>query len=259
MRLAAGVEYDGGAFSGWQRQTGARTVQAVVERALSKVADTTLSVVTGGRTDTGVHATGQVFHFDTHAQRADHEWLRGGNSLLPADVTLLWVRSVPDDFHARFSARSRSYRYIIYVRPTRSAIYAAHATWDYRPLDVHRMQAAARSLVGEHDFSAFQAAGCQAKSAKRIVHDLTIEGSGAWVWFDVRANAFLQHMVRNLVGVLTAIGAGERPVGWAQRVLASRDRRQGGVTAPPEGLYLTAIEYPAEYALPAATPPCRFW
>lgn len=259
MRFAIGIEYHGGGFQGWQRQRDGRSVQACVERALSRVADQPVTLVTAGRTDTGVHATGLVAHFDATSQRSRYSWQRGANTFLPRDVAITWVVPVPDDFHARFSALSRCYRYVILNRNTRSAVFRDLVTWDYRPLDAARMRNAAKALIGEHDFSAFRAAGCQAKSATRTLYQLDVRRHGAWICIDVCANAFLQHMVRNLVGVLTAIGAGEQREQWAGQVLRGRDRRLGGVTAPSCGLYLTAVEYPPHISLPEPPEPIRFW
>lgn len=259
MRVAAGVEYDGSDFSGWQEQTGRRTVQRCLEQAIARVADHPVRIVTAGRTDAGVHASGQVFHFDSAAERAPHQWLRGVNTHLPRDVALVWVRPVPGDFHARFSATRRSYRYVILNRSAPSALFRHRAWTDYRALDVGAMRAAAACLVGEHDFSAFRAAGCQADSPVRRVLHLDVERAGAWICFDVSANAFLKHMVRNMIGTLTAVGAGEQPVGWVRSVLAGRDRRQAGVTAPPAGLYLTSVDYPARFDLPRGGLAVRYW
>ncbi len=259
MRFAIGLEYCGGGFRGWQTQPGERTVQDCVETALSRVADERVSVVTAGRTDTGVHATGQVAHFDTGSRRHDYSWLRGTNSALPPDVSVLWVRSVADDFHARFSAISRSYRYVIFNRPVRDAILRHAVTWDYRPLDAARMHEASQYLLGEHDFSAFRASGCQARTAVRSIYEIEVRRHADWICIDVRANAYLQHMVRNLVGVLTAVGAREQDVPWVGEVLRSRDRRCGGVTAPASGLYLTAVDYPARFCLPQTPSARRFW
>ncbi len=259
MRLAVGIEYRGSGFQGWQRQHGARSVQACVEEALGRVANHAVAVVTAGRTDSGVHATGQVVHFDTDSRRQAYGWQRGANSWLPGDVAVTWVCPVHDDFHARFSALSRSYRYVILNQKTRPGVLRGLVAWDYRPLDTQRMRNAALPLLGEHDFSGFRAAGCQAKSATRTLHALDVRRHGSWVCIDVRANAFLQHMVRNLVGVLAAIGAGERPQEWATEVLAGRNRRLGGVTAPACGLYLTAVEYPSPIGIPEPPEPIRFW
>ncbi len=245
MRLALGIEYDGTLFHGWQAQTGQRTVQHCLEQALSRVANHPVTVIVAGRTDAGVHASGQVVHFDSDAQRAPRSWILGANSHLPSDVAIQWVQPVADDFHARFSALSRHYRYTLYNRPVRSPLTRHRGVWERRPLVVEAMATAAACLVGTHDFSSFRAAGCQAKSPIRTLHRLTVERQGDQIILDAVANAFLHHMVRNLAGVLITIGAGERPVEWAEEVLARRDRTLGGVTAPPEGLCLLAVEYPA--------------
>lgn len=259
MRVAAGIEYNGALFKGWQRQHGVRTVQECLEQALSRVADHPLTVITAGRTDSGVHATGQVVHFDSPSKRSEYQWVRGGNAALPPDVRLLWARRVEADFHARFAATGRSYRYVILNRPVRPAVWGRLAAWEYRPLAVQPMHEAAQHLLGRHDFSAFRAAGCQARSPCRTITRIEADRSDDWIWVDVDADAFLQHMVRNIVGVLTAVGCGERPVHWIDEVLRSRDRTQGGVTAVPEGLYLSAVRYPERYQLPRAQPPARFW
>jgi tRNA pseudouridine38-40 synthase len=252
MRIALGLEYDGSAFHGWQaQQEGLRSVQACVESALSRVADHPLRVVTAGRTDAGVHAAAQVVHFDTRARREPRAWVFGGNSHLPGDVSLLWARPVDDAFHARFSALARHYRYVILDRPSRPGLGRGRITWCYRPLDVERMAAAAAYLLGTHDFSAYRAVGCQAKSPVRTVHRLDVIRHGQRVVIAASANAFLHHMVRNIAGVLMAIGGGAREPRWAREVLEARDRNRGGVTAPPEGLYLVGVDYPSEYALPA--------
>jgi tRNA pseudouridine38-40 synthase len=251
MRIALGIEYDGSAFRGWQVQRhDDATVQAAVEQALSKVANHPVRVSCAGRTDTGVHAVGQVVHFDTDAMRAAHSWILGSNVNLPATVAVAWAKVVNDDFHARFSAQSRRYRYLILNRPTRSALYAGRATWVRRPLDAERMHEAGQSLVGEHDFSSYRAAGCQAKSPQRTLHSLSVVRHGEIIELCVHANAFLHHMVRNIAGVLIAIGSGDRPAGWAGEVLAHRDRKLGGVTAAPDGLYFERVHYPEKYAIP---------
>ncbi len=260
MRFALGLEYDGSAFHGWQRQENIRTVQGCLEQALSRVANQPTEVVVAGRTDAGVHASsegldGQVAHFDTPADRSLRAWVLGGNLYLPADVAICWAKAVPDDFHARFSATSRHYRYWIQNSQTRPALNRARVTWDHRPLELEAMAMAARSLVGTHDFSSYRARGCQAKSPIRTLHRLDVmRGSqpGSIV-LEVVANAFLQHMVRNLAGVLMTIGAGERPPEWAREVLEQRNRACGGVTAPPNGLYLVGVEYPPEFGIPPAT------
>jgi len=253
MRLAMGIEYDGSSFHGWQLQkSGVRTVQQVLEAALARVADHPVRTHCAGRTDTGVHGEGQVIHFDTPSIRAMRGWLLGTNVNLPDDVNVNWVREVPDSFHARFSATSRSYRYVILNRPTRSAIWRHRAVWIHHPLDVVPMQAAAEHLLGTHDFSSYRAVGCQAKSPVRTITRLQVTRQDDRIVIEVTANAFLHHMVRNIAGVLIAIGKGEQSVDWSREVLEYRDRTLGGVTAPPEGLYLVHVGYPDEYPLPAA-------
>lgn len=261
VRIAAGVEYKGTLYNGWQsqEQPGVSTVQDSVERALSVVADHPVRVVTAGRTDTGVHATGQVVHFDTDRTRPPYSWLRGANSNLPADVRVRWVQPVPEHFHARFRAVSRSYRYIIHVANARPAIFHDLCAWVVHDLDLATMQAAARYLVGTHDFSAFRAAGCQARSPVRTVNHMSMGRSGPWFWLDVSADAFLQHMVRNIAGSLIMVGRGERTPQWLSEILEGRDRARAGAAAPPEGLYLSGVTYPGEYDLSAAVSPVRFW
>ena len=253
MRIALGIEYDGTDFSGWERQPGARSVAEVLERALSEVAAHRISTACAGRTDARVHAVGQVAHFDTEARRPDRGWVLGANTHLPGDVAVRWACRPGEDFHARFSALRRHYRYVIHDHALRSPLLRHRAARCRRALDVTRMRCAADALTGEHDFSAYRASGCQARSPVRTIHALRVERHGDFVVIDVCANAFLQHMVRNIAGVLQAIGGGERPVEWAARVLASRDRRQGGVTAPPEGLYLTRVEYAERFPLPSVS------
>lgn len=254
MRVALGVQYDGSGFRGWQaQQPGTRTVQIALEKALSRVADHPVRVVCAGRTDAGVHGVGQVAHFETTAVRSERAWVLGGNAHLPLDMNLNWAREAPDDFHARFSALARRYRYLILNQPQRSALWRGRAAWHYRPLDVERMQIAGQALVGEHDFSAFRAAECQARHPIRDIHELILHRQGDGVVLEVEANAFLHHMVRNIAGVLMTIGAGDRPIEWAQEVLERRDRTQAGVTAPAEGLYLLAVRYPERFGLPMVT------
>ncbi len=259
MRVAAILEYDGSRFCGWQRQDGARTVQGCVEEALSKVAAETIAVTVAGRTDAGVHACAQVIHFDTWSRRADHAWLRGANSNLPDEIALRWVGEVDVHFHARYAATGREYRYVILNRAVRPTYFAGRVTHEYRPLDVARMQAAAAYLIGEHDFSSFRAAECQAKHPVRELRTLEVVRHGEFVIITARANAFLHHMVRNLAGVLLDIGAGEKPPAWAQEVLEARDRAVGGITAPPDGLYLSAVQYPDSFKLPVLRPALDFW
>ena len=251
MRLAIGLEYDGTSFMGWQRQTHAgRTVQACVESALAKVADHSVELTCAGRTDAGVHASGQVAHFDTHAQRSLRGWLLGVNSNLPEDISATWICEVTPDFHARFQARARHYRYTIVNRPTRPALLRKRSTWIYRWLDVEKMQLAARHLLGCHDFSAFRAVECQARSPVRSVHRLDVRRAGEQVILEVVADGFLHHMVRNIAGVLIAVGFRKQPPDWALTVLQGRDRKLGGVTAPPQGLCFVAALYPSAYAIP---------
>lgn len=230
------------------------SVQASVEQALTRVADHTVSVITAGRTDAGVHAAGQVIHFDTPAERSARSWVFGPNSHLPPDISITWAQPVTDDFHARFSATARHYRYLILNRAVRPGLLNNRVSWCYRPLDVSLMQAAAASLIGEHDFSSYRALSCQAQHAVRTVHRLEVRRSRELVIIEVVANAFLQHMVRNIAGVLMTIGAGERPPGWAHEVLLARDRTLGGVTAAPHGLTLMGVEYPDEFGLPRLPP-----
>jgi len=254
-RFAAGLEYDGRAYSGWQFQPGLNTVQDVVQRALSRVADAPIECVCAGRTDAGVHAGAQVVHFDTEAIRSERGWRLGTNSYLPDDVSVAWLREVPGHFHARYSATARSYRYLIFNRDSRSALAAGRATWERRPLDAERMHAAAQALVGEHDFSAFRAIECQAKSPLRRVERLEVTREGEWLTLAITANAFLHHMVRNVAGLLMSVGHGESPPERVATVLAGRDRKTNAATAPPDGLYLAAVRYPAEFGLPTGTPP----
>jgi tRNA pseudouridine38-40 synthase len=252
QRIALGVEYDGSGFAGWQVQRGRRTVSAELGAALARVADQPVDLICGGRTDAGVHATGQVVHFDAPVTRSLRGWLLGLNSNLPADISVRWARPVPAWFHARYSALSRTYRYCILNRDTRCALRVRRATWVRRPLDPAAMQAAADRLVGEHDFSAFRASECQSRSPVRRVERIEIGRDGHEVWIEVAANAFLHHMVRNLAGLLIDVGTGDAAPAWAAEVLESRDRRRGAMTAPPDGLYLRAIRYPPAFRLPEA-------
>lgn len=252
MKFAACIEYDGTPFFGWQRLSHAPTVQAHVEQALSQVAAETISVVCAGRTDTGVHGLGQVIHFQTDAVRPVRGWLFGANVNLPDGIAMRWIQPVAEDFHARFSARSRRYRYIILNRSARPALLQHRVSWYHKLLDVEAMHVAAQALLGEQDFSGFRAAGCQASHAIREVLEVTVSGDGEFVYIDIVANAFLHHMVRNIVGSLLKVGAGERPVSWIAEVLALRDRTQAGMTAPAAGLYFVHVDYPTEFGLSAA-------
>ena len=249
-RIAIGIEYDGTAYNGWQRQRTGLGVQERLEQALREVADEPVEVTCAGRTDTGVHASGQVAHFDTGAERSERSWLLGANTNLPDDICVTWVKRVGDDFHARFSASARRYRYRILNRLVRSALHRRRAWWVHQDLDHRRMHDAAQALLGEHDFSAFRAAGCQASNAVREVTSVAVTRDGSWVLLDITANAFLQHMVRNIAGTLVAIGRGDEDVGWAARVLAGRDRTRAGMAAPPHGLTLVQVVYPDAFGIP---------
>lgn len=248
-RLVLGVEYDGSDFFGWQSQAHARSVQAALERALAKVADHNVSVICAGRTDAGVHALEQVVHFDTHAERCDRAWRLGGNSHLPDTVRITWVKPALADFHARYSAIARYYRYVICNRAVNSALRHKHATWCYQPLDADKMHRAARCLIGHHDFSSFRAQGCQSKSPMRALYFIDVHRDGDDVVIELAANAFLHHMVRNIAGALLAIGSGKRAEDWLQYLLAAQDRRLAGITAPPQGLYLAGVCYPEQYGI----------
>ena len=252
MRFAAGIEYDGCGFFGWQRQAEGRTVQGCVEKAVAKVADHPLGVVCAGRTDTGVHATGQVVHFDSGTERPLNNWLRGTNANLPDDISVRWLSRVDDTFHARFSATQRHYRYIIYNHPCRPALLRKHVCWHYSELDADVMAHAARHLLGEHDFTSFRAVACQAHSPVRTIHSLDIRRSNRFIYIDVIANAFLHHMVRCIAGVLIAVGRGEQQPVWVTELLVARDRTASGFNASPAGLYLVAVQYPPEFALPGS-------
>ena len=260
MRIACGIEYDGSRFCGWQRQgQGVRTVQQVVEEAVGQVANHKVRSHCAGRTDTGVHAVSQVIHFDTSVERHEHSWVSGTNANLTKEVAMLWARPVSDDFHARFSARRRRYRYVIYNRSVHPTFLFWRVSWVYRPLDETRMAEAARCLVGEHDFSSYRAQGCQARSPVRTIYEINLRRADALIFIDIEANAFLHHMVRNIAGVLIAIGSGERPTDWSAEVLSLRERASGGVTASPHGLYLVHIDYPDEFALPVLPSAVAVW
>jgi len=250
VRIALGIEYDGTDFLGWQRLRHGSTVQSVVEAALTFVADAPIEVTCAGRTDAGVHAICQVAHFDSAAQRNERSWVLGANSRLPATVALRWAMPVNDDFHARFRARSRRYRYTILNRPVRPALDARQVAWERVPLDAARMQAAAQALVGTHDFSAFRAIACQAKTATRSVHAIAITRVDERVIVEIQANAFLHHMVRNIVGSLLLVGRGEQSGEWIPQLLAGRDRTLAGPTASPRGLVFIAPRYDRSFGLP---------
>jgi len=251
QRIALGIEYNGSFFRGFQSQpTGVPTVQQSIEGALSTICDEPITLACAGRTDTGVHATNQVVHFDTLALRPEKAWLRGANTHLPEGVSIRWAQKVPPHFHSRFSARSRSYRYVIYNVATQSALMKNLVTWDRRRLDVDAMIEGSRSLLGEHNFNAFRGADCQAKNPVRRINEIDIQRVDDFIVIEVKATAFLYHMVRNIVGVLSAVAASEKPAEWVKAVLDSQDRRCGGVTAPAAGLYLVQIEYDPIFNLP---------
>lgn len=250
MRIALGIEYDGKPYCGWQSQAEGVTVQDTLQAALSEIAGEKIGVIAAGRTDTGVHGLEQVVHFDTQANRPLQAWVRGANALLPSGVAVLWAHPVPDEFHARFSAQGRSYRYLLVNRTARSAIHAGKVGWHHIPLDLVAMQNAAQSLLGTHDFSAFRASQCQAKSPIKHLRQLDIHRNGDVLIFDVSADAFLHHMVRNIVGCLVYVGKGKYPVEWLAEVLASRNRRLAASTFAPDGLYLRHIQYDMKWGLP---------
>ncbi|HQZ46303.1 MAG TPA: tRNA pseudouridine(38-40) synthase TruA [Usitatibacteraceae bacterium] len=254
MRIALGLEYDGAPYCGWQHQPGGCAVQDHLEAALSSVAAGAVGTIAAGRTDAGVHARAQVVHFDTGADREDVSWVRGTNACLPGSIRVVWARRVPESFHARHGARSRTYQYLLMDDSVAPAILRTKAGWFHRRLDVAAMNGAAATLVGERDFSAFRDAQCQARSPVRIVHEAKVERIGSLVVVTIRANAFLHHMVRNVVGSLVYIGAGRKPAAWIPQLLDGRDRRLAAPTFPPDGLYLCAIEYDSAFGLPAFRP-----
>ncbi|MCW8926011.1 MAG: tRNA pseudouridine(38-40) synthase TruA [Xanthomonadales bacterium] len=254
MRYAFGIEYDGSGFFGWQRQDHAPSVQQAVEQAVSGVANHPVTVIAAGRTDTGVHAHGQVAHFDSDSRRTDRQWILGINSNLPDSIRVLWVRRVDDSFHARFGAYSRTYRYRVMNRWVRPAIGAMHYAWCRQPLDTQRMHRAAQLLLGKHDFSAFRSAGCSAQHAIREVTSISVIRTGEIVDLDISANAFLYHMVRNIAGSLLAVGSGEQSIEWFAEVFASKDRKLAGVTAESQGLYFMNVRYDPGFGLPETAP-----
>ena len=253
------IEYCGKHYSGWQKQHHAASVQEKVETAVSRVADECVIVIAAGRTDSGVHATGQIIHFDSCSVRSSQEWVRGVNTYLPQDISVIWAQAVASGFHARFMATMRSYRYVILNRPVRPGYLHGLVAWHRQRLNFSAMKSATQYLKGEHDFSAYRAVGCQNRNPVKNVTSLDLHQNGAWIWMDISASGFLQHMVRNIIGVLTRIGEGLEEPHWAKTVLESGDRRQGGVTAPAVGLYLASASYDAEFRLPPTPPLCRFW
>ncbi len=255
-RYAAVVEYNGARFHGWQRQKhhDEPTVQAALEAALSKVANHPVEVGCAGRTDAGVHATRQVIHFDSHAIRTNYSWLMGVNTNLPSGVALQWVDAIDGEFHARYNAKARRYRYLIYNHQARPALMHDQLTWWKYPLDAERMHEAAQALLGEHDFTSFRAKDCQAKSPIKTMHAITVKRWGSIIMVELEASAFLYHMVRNIIGVLLPIGEGYQPLEWMAEVLAQRDRAKAGVTAPSGGLYFVGVQYPEQFKIP-----CNPW
>jgi len=251
-RIAIGIEYNGSHFNGWQIQSqDARTVQEQVQLALGKIAIHPISLICAGRTDTGVHATAQVAHFDTTVERELKAWVMGGNIHLPDDVSIIWAKKVDEDFSARFSAFKRSYRYVILNRRARTAIHSKQVTWIYDDLNVEAMHEAAQAMLGKQDFSSFRSSKCQASNAIRIMHSINVFRDGDYIFLDICANAFLHHMVRNIVGSLLMIGRGEQSVTWMADLLEVKDRTKAGPTAQAAGLYLVAVEYPEQYDLPS--------
>ncbi|GAB5381614.1 MAG: tRNA pseudouridine(38-40) synthase TruA [Aliiglaciecola sp.] len=249
-RVALGIEYDGSGYYGWQRQSHAASVQSHLESALSKVANCPIQVQCAGRTDAGVHSTGQVVHFDSPVTRPERGWTLGVNANLPDDIAVKWVKNMSSDFHARFSATARRYRYIIFNNPFRPAIMNKGVTHVYAQLDHEKMHEAAQCLVGEHDFSAFRASLCQSKSPIRRLKHIDVTRKGEYIMIDVQANAFVHHMVRNIAGSLIVIGSGEQPVTWMQDMLELKDRTKAGATAKPNGLYLVKVIYPEHFGVP---------
>ncbi|MFT6086284.1 MAG: tRNA pseudouridine38-40 synthase [Glaciecola sp.] len=252
MRIALGIEYDGSKYYGWQRQNDFISVQEKLELALEKIALEKIVVTCAGRTDAGVHATYQVVHFDTEVQRPTKAWTRGVCTHLPQDISVKWAKFTTPEFHARFSATSRRYRYIIYNNPLRTAILHAGITHVYYPLDADRMHSAAQSLVGSNDFSSFRGANCQSRSPVRRMEEISVTRKGDYLIVEVAANAFLHHMVRNIVGSLIRVGTHEETVSWMKDTLDAKDRKVAGITARPNGLYLVNVIYPEEFHMPTS-------
>ena len=250
MKYAIGVEYGGAAYCGWQRQSHCDSVQQNVESALAFVANHPVELVCAGRTDAGVHAIEQVAHFETSAERSERAWVLGSNCRLPPDIRLKWAVPVADNFHARFGARSRAYRYIILNTSVPSAIFHDRSSWEFQSLDQIAMHDCAQMLLGEHDFSSFRAAGCQSRSSSRHVHEISVTRQGELIFLDIRANAFLYHMVRNITGSLVAVGKGEQDADWFAGVFKACDRKLAEKTATAAGLYFVHASYDEQYKLP---------
>ncbi|WP_278405352.1 tRNA pseudouridine(38-40) synthase TruA [Pseudoalteromonas ruthenica] len=251
MRVALGIEYNGARYSGWQRQSHVSSIQAEIETALSRICNHPVDITCAGRTDAGVHATGQVVHFDTHAERDMGAFTLGMNSQLPDDIAVRYAMPTADDFHARFSATARRYRYVIYNHPYRPGILRSGVTHYHHPLDETRMQAACAYMLGEQDFTSFRAVHCQSNTPFRNIHHLFVERVGDYIVVDIKANAFLHHMVRNITGCLMDIGVGEQEPQWMQHLLAIKDRTQASATAKPNGLYLVDVDYPEQWQIPS--------
>jgi tRNA pseudouridine38-40 synthase len=253
MRIALGIEYNGFELYGWQTQANLPTIQGHLEASISKIADHPCSLFCAGRTDAGVHATGQVVHFDTPVERRMYAWVKGTNSYLPPAIAVRWAQIVEDEFHARYSALSRCYRYIIYNHKVRPALFNHRVTWYIEELNIATMQQASQYLMGEFDFSSFRSAQCESKSSKRCVKRIVIHRFDDFVIIEIEANAFLHHMVRNIAGVLMHVGAGFKEPEWVNEVLHAKDRRKAVETASPAGLYLHEVNYPACFSLPPNT------
>ncbi len=249
-KFAIGVEYSGTAYSGWQQQKHCVSIQQHLQHAIGYVANHPVILICAGRTDAGVHAIEQVAHFETDAIRDERSWILGPNCRLPKDIRIKWISRVDESFHARFSAYARSYRYILLNSDVPSAVFHDRCSWEFRALDHEKMHESAQILLGEHDFSAFRAVGCQARSAYRNVHSVQVSRQGDLIYLDIIANAFLYHMVRNITGSLVMVGRGEKPVDWVKELLVGGDRSLGGVTAPAVGLYLQRAYYPEKFNLP---------
>ena len=258
MKYAACIEYDGTSYYGWQRLSHGPSVQEEVEKALSSVANHKVDLTCAGRTDSGVHGIGQVVHFESNAERNEKAWRMGCNTNLPDDIALRWIQPIADDFHARFSATSRRYRYVILNHQIRPALLNNKVSWFRDQLDEGLMQNAANRLLGENDFSSFRASGCQAKHAMRELQEIKVSREGNYVYVDIVANAFLHHMVRNIVGSLFDVGAGRKKPEWFDELLSVKDRNQAGITAPACGLYFVSVAYPAKFKLPKVFPPPVF-